>query len=70
MVEAHRVTRLLDDALDVLDIEDRPALVGPDDYWPAVRDFAQHYMTAWSSGQWTSSDGAARITSRQAGSDD
>ncbi|HET6295296.1 MAG TPA: hypothetical protein VFG33_18060 [Kribbella sp.] len=53
IVEAHKVARLLDGSLENLDIEDRPTLVLPDDYWPAVRDFAQRYMSAWSAGRWT-----------------
>lgn len=52
MVEAHRVAAALDDELDELGIEQRPALLNPDGYWPEVRDFARRVMSSWASGQW------------------
>lgn len=63
MVEAHRVTRLLDDKLDALGIEERPRLVQPDDYWQAVRDFAHKYMSSWSAGQWVPNGEQIKLTS-------
>jgi hypothetical protein len=62
-VEAFRVAQLLDEPLDSLGIEDRPPLTLPDDYWPAVRDFAQRHLSAWSAGQWLPDD----LTSERAG---
>ncbi|MEU4196373.1 hypothetical protein AB0E69_31005 [Kribbella sp. NPDC026611] len=52
MVEAHRVSRTLDDLLDQLQIETRPDLAEPDEYWPRLRDFGSGYLTAWASGVW------------------
>lgn len=52
LVEAHRVASGLDDQLNALDIDERPRLVHPDHYWPAVRDFAERYLSAWASGEW------------------
>ena len=63
MVEAHRVTRFLDDKLDPLGIEERPRLVQRDDYWPVVRDFAYKYMSSWSAGQWVPKDEEIKLTS-------
>lgn len=64
-VEAHRVARVIDEHLDVLDIEERPSLIRPDTYWPAVRDFADRYLSAWASGHWHPDDNAARLRTRR-----
>jgi hypothetical protein len=63
MVEAHRVTRLLDDKLDALGIQERPRLVQRDDYWPAVRNFARKYMSSWSAGKWVPNGEQIKLSS-------
>lgn len=67
MVESHRIARLIDDDLDILGVDDRPDLVQPDNYWPAVRDFARTHMSAWAAGQWTPDDKVRKLTVRQRG---
>jgi hypothetical protein len=52
MVEAHKTNGRLDELLDQLDIEERPDLSRPDEYWPKTRDFAHAYLSAWASGEW------------------
>jgi hypothetical protein len=52
VVEARKVVDQIDDDLDDLDIEDRPTLIQSDTYWPAVRDFADRYLSAWANGIW------------------
>lgn len=52
MVEAHRVTQMLEDELDVLDIEERPQAGPPETYWPALRDFGERHLGAWAAGEW------------------
>ncbi len=52
MVEAHKTNGRLDELLDQLDIEERPDLSRPDEYWPRTRDFAYKYCSAWASGAW------------------
>ncbi|MEI8409264.1 MULTISPECIES: winged helix-turn-helix domain-containing protein [unclassified Kribbella] len=52
MVESHRVNSQIDDLLDQLEIEERPDLSRPDEYWPKTRDFAYTYLSAWASGAW------------------
>jgi hypothetical protein len=52
MVESHKANAKLDVLLDQLDIEERPDLSRPDQYWPNTRDFAHTYLSAWASGQW------------------
>lgn len=56
MVEAHRVTRSLDQPLDQLGIDERPALVQRNRYWVEVRDFAERYMADWSAGRWVAGE--------------
>jgi hypothetical protein len=52
MVESHKTNGQLDELLEQLDIEERPVLSRPDEYWPRTRDFAYTYLTAWASGEW------------------
>jgi hypothetical protein len=73
MVEAHRVSEALSPYLDELDIEDQPRLANRDNYWPALRDFADNYLRAWASGKWTPDEHVTalkprRVVRRPAGS--
>jgi DNA-binding transcriptional ArsR family regulator len=61
MVEAHRTNRHLDRLLDQLEIEERPDLSRPDEYWPNTRDFARTYLTAWAAGRWDPADNPGRL---------
>jgi hypothetical protein len=63
MVEAHRVAQMLEADLNALDIEDRPRLIEPDNYWPALREFAERHMGAWATGPWSPEEGAVEMKS-------
>jgi hypothetical protein len=52
MVDAYRVAEDIEDRLDELGIESRPALSKPDNYWPEVRDFALELLSNWAAGRW------------------
>jgi hypothetical protein len=73
MVEAHRVSDALSPYLDELDVDDRPRLANPDNYWAAVRDFADRYLRAWAGGIWMPGEHVTavkpgRVARRPAGS--
>jgi hypothetical protein len=61
MVEAHRVAQQIDADLNALDIEDRPMLLEPDNYWPALREFAERHLGAWAMGRWLAAEGVVEM---------
>ncbi|TWD82224.1 hypothetical protein FB561_3352 [Kribbella amoyensis] len=56
MVESFRILQSLEDALDALDIEDRPRFARPQDHWPEIRRFAAGHLSAWAAGDWVPKD--------------
>jgi hypothetical protein len=61
LVEVYRTAQQLDDQLDVLQVEGRPRLDQPDNYWAEVHGFAVGLMSAWGSGRWAAGDEATSI---------